>query len=68
MPYKRKRGENKMVCQKKHRTVKNKRWVVEREQTHDGITDLESCLQDTKRRLRTTLGLVQSYHMQYHYL
>jgi hypothetical protein len=27
----------------------------EREQTHDGITDSESCLQGMKRRLRTTL-------------
>jgi hypothetical protein len=67
MPYKRKREENKMVCQKKHLAVKNKRWVVEREQTLDGITDLESCLKDMKRRLRTTLVWCRDI-MQYHYL
>jgi len=41
MPYKRKRGQNKMVRrQKNYRTAKDKRWVVEkeREQIHDGIT------------------------------
>jgi hypothetical protein len=30
MPYKRKRGQSKMMCQMKHQTAKNKRWVVER--------------------------------------
>jgi len=36
-------------------TAKNKGWFVEREQTHDGITDSESCLQGMKRMLGTTL-------------
>jgi len=35
-------------------SAKNKRWVVEKEQIR-GITDSESCLQDTKRRLRSIL-------------
>jgi len=41
--------------QMNYRTAKNKRRVVEREQTHYGITDSESCLQGMKRRLGTTL-------------
>jgi len=36
-------------------TAKNKRWFVEREQTHEGITNSESCLHCMKRRLGTTL-------------
>ena len=40
---------------KEIRTVKNKRWVVEREQTIDGITDLGNYLHDMKRRSRTIL-------------
>ena len=56
MPYKKIRGQNKIVRrQMNYRTAKNKRWVVEREQTHDGITDSESCLQGMKRMLGTTL-------------
>src|SRR5215212_2558635 len=55
IPYKRKRGQqSKMVHQMNDQIAKNKRWVVEREQTRDGIIDSESCLQDMKRRLRTT--------------
>jgi len=40
---------------KRYTLSKNKRWVVEKEQIHDGTTDSESCLQGMKRRLRTTL-------------
>ena len=31
-------------------TAKNKGWFVEREQTHDGITDSGNYLHDIKRR------------------
>ena len=55
IPYKRERSQlRKITDQKRYSPSKNKRWVVEREQTH-GITGSESCLQDMKRRLRTTL-------------
>src|SRR6478736_5890630 len=54
--YKRKRGQViKNTNQKTYYHSKNKRWVVEREQIHDGIIDSESCLQDMKRNLRTIL-------------
>ena len=46
---------------KKEIPSKNKRWVVEREQIHDGIIGSESCLQDMKRRSRTTLDWC-NYH------
>ena len=55
IPYKRKRGQKKkeIVHQQKHKTAKNKRWVVE-EPIH-GIIGSESCLQDMKRKLRIIL-------------
>jgi len=51
-PYKRKRGQNKeeTAHQKRYSSAKNRRWVVEGEQTLDGTIDSESCLQDMKRR------------------
>ena len=57
IPYKRKRGQmrKEKIHQKRYSPSKNKRWVVERKQTHDGITGSESCLQDMKRKLRTIL-------------
>jgi len=35
--------------------LRNKRWVVEKGQTHDGIIDSGNCLYDMKRGLRTIL-------------
>jgi IS5 family transposase len=57
IPYKRKKGHMKeeTANQRRYSLSKNKQWVVEREQTLDGIIDSESCLFDTKRKLRTTL-------------
>jgi hypothetical protein len=49
------RKRRRHIIAEKYYSTKNKRWVVERGQTHDGITGSESCLQDMKRRLRTTL-------------
>jgi hypothetical protein len=43
-----------MVSQMKYQSIRNKRWVVEREQIHDGIIGLEICLQGMKRRLKIT--------------
>ena len=41
---------NKRRHQKRNSSSKDKRWVVEREQIHDGITSSENYLQDMKRR------------------
>jgi hypothetical protein len=47
--YKRKRGQKNAVYKKNYSTARNNRWVVERT-NYDGITDLENCLQDMRRK------------------
>ena len=54
MPYKKIRGQNKMMHVKRIIELQKINDGLPREQTL-GIIDSESCLFDTKRKLRTTL-------------
>ncbi len=58
IPYKRKRGEHKIACQKKYQPMKNKRWVVW-ERTNSWHNKFRKLFTRYEKKVENYLGLVQ---------